>query len=1113
MTTTFQNRTKMMKSKIKDIQRMFLRNALCVAFVGLSVPAMAQDDLLDDDEQAAKPQRQVVHKEKYPLMTISGKVFDEAGKKPLGGVQLKALGNARYTAMTEDDGSFKIKVPKFTTSLYVYAPEYSAQQVAVSADTTRQVLVYMINDKFRPMYGEETSITAKRSFVSSSPQNSTIDQEIQEMLSADVRSIQRSAAPGIGNNSFIRGINSINANSQPLIIIDGVEMDQQLARESLHSGQFNNMLNAVMPSDIDKVTVLKNGTALYGARGGNGVILIDTKRGHSMATRIDANISVGLSLIPRLPSMMNATQYRNYVTELMGTISDLKSSTQSFKFLNDDPTYYYYHTYHNNTDWTDETYRTGLTQNYSINVQGGDNVGMYNLSVGYVDGKSTAKGNDYDRMNVRFNTDINILKWLDTKFNLNISRTTNSVFDDGVPADFTTGTPTSPTFLSLIKSPLVNPRQYNHYIGGFSSLLSDYDDLFDGIGTNLSLANPVSILSSADGVNKNYAETTYFQALIEPRARINRDLTLSSLFSYSLDRIAQRYTRPSTGVPGFKVAGMGTVYNKFATMSVNENNIVSNTHLDYSHLFGAHSLSAYVGFRYNYFSYKNDRLSTQYSSRQSDKNPQISANASNFNEITGDNDVWKQMQWYGNVDYNYKNRYFVTLSLLGEANSRFGENCDGLSMFGVKWALFPGAHIGWVATNEDWFPKNIGIDYLRLNAGFDVSGNDDINNTAARTIYTVVKYLNTSNGLQLTNIGNDKIQWETTKKFNIGFEGNFLHNRLGVSFDYYIHKTSNLLTLQHYENPIAGINTYWTNGGELQNTGFEVAVSAKPVVSKDFNIEVGASVGHYKNEVKALPDGDYTSSIYGTDNILTSVGNPVALFYGYKTAGVFSSDAEAKAAAKVVAADGTESTTYLYMKDDAGLRHEFKAGDVHFVDLDGNGCIDESDRTVIGDPNPDIYGNIFANINWKDFTLSMNFNYSLGNDVYNYQRMVLNSGSNFYNQQVAMTNHWRYEGQVTDIPRLNYGDPMSNNRFSDRWIEDGSYLRLKTLRLTYRVPVNFSWLQGLSVWAEAVNLFTLTKYLGSDPEFSIGTSSLYQGIDCGNLAQGRAFTFGVKINL
>ena len=170
---------------------------------------------------------------------------------------------------------------------------------------------------------------------------------------------------------------------------------------------------------------------------------------------------------------------------------------------------------------------------------------------------------------------------------------------------------------------------------------------------------------------------------------------------------------------------------------------------------------------------------------------------------------------------------------------------------------------------------------------------------------------------------------------------------------------------------------------------------------------------------------------------------------------------------------------------------------------------------MIGDPNPDIYGNIFANINWKDLTLNIGFNYSLGNDVYNYQRSVLNSGSTFFNQQVAETGRWRYEGQQAELPRANYGDPMANNRFSDRWIENGSYLRLKTVNLTYQVPIpgSWTWLQGLAVWVEAQNLVTFTKYLGNDPEFSINNSVYYQGIDCGNLAQGRSFTAGVKINL
>jgi hypothetical protein len=199
--------------------------------------------------------------------------------------------------------------------------------------------------------------------------------------------------------------------------------------------------------------------------------------------------------------------------------------------------------------------------------------------------------------------------------------------------------------------------------------------------------------------------------------------------------------------------------------------------------------------------------------------------------------------------------------------------------------------------------------------------------------------------------------------------------------------------------------------------------------------------------------------------------------------------------------------------DATGKAQYFKAGDMHFADLNGDGKISEADKTIIGNPNPDIYGNIFANISWKHFTLSAIFNYSLGNDVFNYQRSVLEAGSNFFNQTVAVANRWRYEGQVTEIPRLKYGDEMGNSRFSDRWIEDGSYLRLKTVRLSYKVPVSYSWLQGLTIWAEGSNLFTITHYLGSDPEFSVANSVLYQGIDAGNVAQSRAVALGLKINL
>ena len=1113
---------KMKRTIFNFMQTCGHRFAVCTLVLGLTTVAYAQTDDEDDDEDDVEtgirqPNRSQMAQVNYPLTTLKGLVIDQSTGAPLAGIQLKALGYDRFTAMTEEDGSFAIRVPVFTTALYVHAPQYLPQQVAVAgSDSTQVIRVSMLSDRFQPMYGTGTVYTAARS-AQVDRFGVTVDAEVAGKLGADVHSIMRSAAADGGASMFIRGLNSITSDAQPLVVIDGIEQDMQRNRGSLHDGQFNNILANISPDDIERVTVLKNATALYGARGANGVILIETKRGKSMATRIDANISAGVQLLPKLPTMMDAAQYRTYATELLGTIPNI-NEYRNFYFLDDDPAGYYYHTYHNNTDWTDEIYRTVMTQNYSVNVQGGDDVGMYNLSVGYVKAENTQRKSDFDRMNVRFNTDISILWNLSTKFDISIARTNNNIYDDGLPASFSTSTITSPTALALLKSPLVAPYQYNALVGGFTSLLSSFDDILacsekpmTGALSNYSLANPLAILANGDGDNKNKAENTYFTVHLAPVYKISNTLKLSADLSYMLNRNAQRYYRPYEGVPTFQVDEMGSVTSMVVSMFAKQQNFMGRLQLDWNKQLGRHWINAFAGARYNYFSYDNSDLSTEYVGVTDDKNPTLSSSTSVFPNVDGVNDVWKNIQWYGNVDYNYMNRYFATLTLMAEANSRFGENADGLSLAGVKWALFPSVQLGWVLTNEEWLQSKLNrekpwLNYLRLNVGYDISGNDNISNYAARTSFSTVKYYNTAAGLQLTNIGNDNIQWETTHKLNIGMQAYMLNNRLGLSFDYFLHKTSNLLMLKTFSNPIGGINNYWSNGGSLKNEGFEVALTVKPIVSKDWRLELGASAGHYANKVTKLPDGDFTSSIYGSDNILTSVGNPVALFYGYKTEGVFSTDAEARSAG---------NGNYLYMEDNAGNPYSFKAGDVHFLDLNNDGRIDSADKTVIGDPNPDVYGNIFATAGWKRLTLNIGFNYSLGNDVYNYQRSVLNSGSTFYNQQVASVSRWRYEGQQTDLPRVAYGDPMGNNRFSDRWIEDGSYLRLKTVNLSYEVPVpsTWSWLQGLTVWAEVRNLLTLTHYLGSDPEFSIGSNVFYQGIDCGNMAQARTFMAGVKINL
>ena len=407
----------------------------------------------------------------------------------------------------------------------------------------------------------------------------------------------------------------------------------------------------------------------------------------------------------------------------------------------------------------------------------------------------------------------------------------------------------------------------------------------------------------------------------------------------------------------------------------------------------------------------------------------------------------------------------------------------------------------WVLTNEKWLADVKGVDYLRLNLGFDITGNDNIDYTASKTYFVANNMLSQKvDGKSIGNIGNTSLKWETTSRLTAGLEGNFINNRLNLHFNYFKGWTKNLLTLRQLAWT-SGLAENWSNDGKLENEGFDVGFGVKVLNLKDFTWELGATAGHYVNKITALPDNDkpFETEAFGA-TVLSQVGTAAGVFYGYKTLGVYATQAEAEA-------DG------YYLVNGQGQREFFGAGDMHFVDKNQDGIIDEQDRFVIGDPNPDVYGNIYTRLNWKNWALSAVMRYSLGNDVYNYERSLLEGGSRFYNQTTAMLSHWTTENQKTDIPRISYGDPMGNARFSDRWIEDGSYLRLSNVTLSYTIPINSTYLQGITLWGGAYNLFTLTRYLGSDPDCGVSGSVLLQGIDRGLLANSRSFALGLKVNL
>ena len=440
------------------------------AFMGVT-SVYAQDNATDTEEEVAvKKQPRKTNLPAYKMKEVSGIVLDAATRKPLSGVRVEALADARYSAMTEEDGRYKFSVPVFTTSLYVSTPEYNSVQIAVQEGEQK---VKLYSSVFNSFYKNGNEVFTNKSAAIDNPSSISVESEIENSLEGNVRTISRGGLPGIGANIMINGINTLNSVSQPLVVVDGVIWDMQYDRGTQHTGFFNNVFSTLDVEDIESVKVLNTGTSIYGAKGANGVIEITTKRGRNRATRIQARVYGGFETAPSTIDVLNGSEYRNYMTNILGTYepsngASVSSALQSIAkqgFMNEDPSYTYYNLYHNNTDWQKDLYQDAFTQNYRVNVQGGDDIALYGLSLGYTKSDATAKKNNFDRLNIRFNTDINMFEKVFASFDISYARTSSSMRDNGWEADYTTSNISSPNVLGLISSPMISSRLFQRVAG------------------------------------------------------------------------------------------------------------------------------------------------------------------------------------------------------------------------------------------------------------------------------------------------------------------------------------------------------------------------------------------------------------------------------------------------------------------------------------------------------------------------------------------------------------------------------------------------------------------------------------------------------------------------
>lgn len=1014
---------------------------------------------------------------------MKGKVIDAATGEAISAAQI-SIPDKNASAVTDEKGMFEISISSSNDIMHVSAIGYAVREIGMQGQTSVEVSLYRqgFSSYFRSVEGLDglqlqSAGTSSVSGLEMNDLSSTLvaDELITRQLGGAARSVLRSGANGMGSALFIRGVNSLNVTAQPLYVVDGVIWNNYQDVNSIHEGHFSNPLDNLPVEDIETISVLRDGTSIYGSKAANGVVVITTRRAKSEVTSINLKMFATSTEAPGSLPMMSGSQYRIYASDMLGSTGISPRELSNLDFLNNDPASPIYPVYQNTTDWKKLVYQPGFVQNYLINVNGGDEKALYYFSIGMADSKGVVKTTDWNRINSRFNADFFLSDKLTLGLNIGFTRNERSLIDDGMSAY------SSPTWMASIKSPFLS--QYAFTNQGEITANPAVTDVFN-------VGNPMALIEHSLNFQKKYR----FNIGVLPVWQLHPDFKIASQFDYSLYKTIEGRFVPELYTPLRYLPNKGIAENMINSLVMRNTNVFSNTYLTYEKSFDLqHRIKATAGLRFIYNYLESDYVE-EYNSG-SNNNTTITG-AYDFLYVDGLNNETKSMSNYYQAEYAYDQRYFLTGALSLDASSRFGNNTRG-GVNGV--GIFPSVNGAWIVSSENFMHSVRPVSFMKLRLGYGLTGNDDIRDYESQTYFSSIRFADRSNGLVLSNLANTRVQWETTARANVGLDLGLFNDRLNVQADFYHSTTSDLLTLQPLPE-ITGLRYFWSNGGEMTNTGWELAAQLKVLNTRDFQWELGLSAGGYVNEVQSLPDNrPIISALYGGE-MITQVGQPYASFYGYKTTGVYKTRDEAEAG----------GLTKL-MND--GSYAPFGAGDMIFEEVVKDGVIDEKDRQIIGNPTPSLYGNFSTRMNYKRWSLNAVFAYSLGNEVYNYYRRNLESGMNYNNQTLAMNRRWTGEDQDTDMPRAVYGDPMGNARFSDRWIEDGSYLRFKNLSIAYELPLNSEFIEGLSVWASGENLYTWSRYLGLDPEVSAGNSVFQQGIDIGLLPPTRSYSIGVKINL
>jgi TonB-linked SusC/RagA family outer membrane protein len=1015
---------------------------------------------------------------------VSGTIVDAATGKGASGARVSVTGFS--AAICDEQGKFTLKVPDYNALIKVEGEGFQTRNIHLKGRTS--IKVELNDESHESMYEQVVTPVGKslRSDVSSSVSASQVtnswnnpaeipDAFLQGRV-AGLNAVRRSGTPGVGANLFLRGFNSLYATNKPLLIIDDMVYDYNDYGESIIANNYTNPLSLIDIKDIQNVTVLKDASSIYGTKGANGAIIVTTTRAKQQATRIDFGAYYGANFAPNSLPVMNAEEYRLYMSDVMQARGLSNTEINALPYMDDSKTNPLYYATHNNTDWQSKIYNQSFTSNYYINVTGGDNIATYALSMGYLKNEGVVKNTDLSRYNTRFNAELNFSQRFTGSANLAFTYNEQNLMDQGIaPA-------TNPIYLSLIKSPLFAEREINAE-GAVSPNLADAD-MFN-------VSNPSAVVDKMRANNQYYR----FFGSFGFKYRFNKGFSASTLIGITYDKVRENVFVPRKGVSNDTVFN-AVIDSRMATQVKRLYTIFNDTRGSYTKNFGSSSLNANLGVRYQHN--RADQIFALGFNSATDELISVQNGVNALRQVGGGVGEWAWLNFYGNVDYQIKNKYFFGFNIAADGSSRFGSQTEeGAQIFGNPFAINPSLSAAWLVSGEN-FMANSGISFLKVRATVAKTGNDDIGNYSARQTYRSQNLLGMQ-GLLRSGIANPALQWENVTRMNAGVDVGIFNDRVQFSADLWKNNTTQMLVYTPIES-IFGFNEVLTNDGGMQTTGIDLNLNVRIINKTNLKWDLGFNASTFKNEITKVPNDRFLTQFAGA-TILTAKGQTAAQFYGLTTNGIFSTDAEALASG-------------LKRKMADGSLVPFGGGDVSFTDRNGDGIIDDNDRTVLGSSVPSWFGGFNNRIAWKRFTLEVLFTFSAGLEVYNQLRHQLESASGTNNQLKSVVNRWRIDGQTTNTPRATWGDPMGNAAFSDRWIEDGSYLRMRTLSLQYDLPLkNQKFFKNMSFYATGNNLLTFTSYLGYDPEFSANPSVFAQGIDTGLEPVFRSVLFGVRMGL